>query len=232
MCLVYVSIGILKGGPMQMKIGILGGSFNPFHIGHYSLIEYAHTYLQLDYIKIVPTLNPPHKSDLYPIESRLSIISQSIKPLGNICHIDTSEIDSELPINYTYDTISKIGSDLSSSTETGLGPKMFFICGADAFLSIRSWYRCEELLGLATIAIVPRDGLQTEQFADRLRNDFKAASFINLPMKEVSASSTKIRDICQNSIATINSDQLNTMLATGSISQIRKTYCEDSSKSV
>ena len=104
-----------------MRIGLLGGTFNPIHNGHLKLAEEAHRQLSLDAVMLIPSYMPPHKEadDLLDAQQRLRMIELAIS--GNInFEIYRYEIDKEEK-SYTVDTVEYIRSSCPEDT------KIFFL---------------------------------------------------------------------------------------------------------
>ncbi len=172
-----------------MRIGIFGGTFNPIHNGHIELAQYCRRELGLDKIIIMPTFTPPHKlsPDLASSEHRLKM-----------CEIATAELDgfevSDLEVvrggkSYTFET-------LISLKEIYPNDELFFITGADMFLTLAAWKNPELIFTLATIVTIPRDSdglseLDRYYTSTLMPMGAKAAILAN-PVTQVS--STFIRD--------------------------------------
>jgi nicotinate-nucleotide adenylyltransferase len=139
-----------------MKIGILGGTFNPIHLGHLHLALEVHSTLNLDEILLIPTGIPPHKPDekLALPSSRLEMVRMAIKGYPFL-HVSDIEIRRPTP-SYSIDTVRalKKGSP---------GNQFYFIIGLDAFLEIESWREPHVLLEMLHFVVVSRPGFQFRQ---------------------------------------------------------------------
>jgi len=135
-----------------MRIGLLGGTFNPIHNCHLSIAEETRKRLSLDRIIFIPSHSPPHKVDHEVIEARhryemvrLAIQSQ---PALEVSDIELNRPDP----SYSVDTIRSLRSLLGMKTE------IYFIIGLDAFLSIGYWKSAGTLLTLCDFVVISRVG--------------------------------------------------------------------------
>jgi len=122
-----------------MKIGILGGTFDPVHRGHLQLAQNARTQFSLDKVIFVPAFQPPHKQgqplrtafqDRYEMV-RLSIAGEPSFELSD-CELQRKGV------SYTFDTVLEFEKQFP-------GAQLFLILGKDSFEGIDSWYRAAEL---------------------------------------------------------------------------------------
>lgn len=122
-----------------MKIGILGGTFDPVHLGHLELARKAQSQFLLDRIIFVPALQPPHKQipalttsvqDRYEMV-RLAIQGQPSFELSD-CEIVRKGV------SYTFDTVCELERKFPHDT-------LFLILGEDALAGLNAWHRAEEL---------------------------------------------------------------------------------------
>lgn len=133
-----------------MKIGILGGTFDPIHNAHIDIANIALKQFGLDKVQIMPSPNPPHK-DKNKITSnfhRINMIKIAINGLENIEYSDF-EINKN-SITYTADTLHML-------TELHPENNYYFIVGSDSIASFMSWYRPDVILKYATLIAVKRD---------------------------------------------------------------------------
>jgi nicotinate-nucleotide adenylyltransferase len=142
-----------------MRVGLLGGSFNPIHNGHLAIAHHVHERLQLARILFIPTGNPPHKpsDSLAPAKARLEMVRLAITDTP-FFEVSTIELDREGK-SYSVDTVREI------QTQCGPSSKLFFIIGLDAFLEFPTWKAPEELLRLCHFVIVPRPGQSFQALA-------------------------------------------------------------------
>lgn len=131
------------------KIGILGGTFNPPHIGHLIISDQVKDQLDLDKILFIPSAIPPHqtKKETISAEHRLALLE---KTLGKN---DDFEIN-KMEINrggksYTYDTIKELKEKSPDS-------EFYFIIGADMVEDLPNWYKIDELIHMVQFVAVNR----------------------------------------------------------------------------
>jgi nicotinate-nucleotide adenylyltransferase len=169
-----------------VRIGILGGTFNPPHLGHLVCAQEAYLQLRLDKVMLIPARIPPHK----PVEDepgaghRLQLCRCAI---GG----DRRFVVSELEItrggtSYTVDTLEELNSTVPDS-------ELFLILGGDVAAGLPSWREPERVLELATVAVAKRRGTareKVERALDGLPGGERTEYF---PMPRVGISSTMIR---------------------------------------
>ncbi|HXN07066.1 MAG TPA: nicotinate-nucleotide adenylyltransferase [Nitrospiria bacterium] len=142
-----------------MKTGILGGTFNPVHLGHILLALEVREKLKLDEVLFIPTGDPPHKTsqDLSSAKDRYEMVKLAISgyPFFKISSI---EIDRKNK-SYTIDTIRELKKQRP-------GDSFYFIIGLDAFMEIGSWKESAGLLNLVHFIVVSRPGSRFRNLAD------------------------------------------------------------------
>jgi len=148
-----------------MTLGVLGGTFDPIHLGHVAAGLAAQQALSLASIVLVPSRIPPHRID--PVtasgDQRLAMaqLAAAEHPGWSASRI---EIDREGP-SYTFDTLVELQK---SAVET----QIFFIIGADAFAEIATWSRYPALLDLAHFVVVSRPGITLDSLRERVPSAF------------------------------------------------------------
>lgn len=171
-----------------MKIGIMGGTFNPIHHGHLILSEYIRTRADLDKIVFIPTGMPPHKNrdDLLDSRIRLEMVDKAIE---NNPFFTSSDIEvSRTQLTYTIDTLIEL-KDLYKNCE------LYMIIGADTLLSLQTWKDYSKVLSLVNFIVADRLGLSTNevlQEIERLNVQF-GADIISINSPVIDISSTIIR---------------------------------------
>ncbi len=145
-----------------MRIGILGGTFNPIHIGHIrGAISTYETFL-LDKMIFLPTGIPPHKKDdVANAEYRYEMIKLSIDEL-NFCEVSRYEIDSN-KVSYTIDSVRYFKNAYPDD-------ELFFIVGTDAFYYLSSWKDYKDLIELVSFIVVRRPEYDTQIILNKYRN--------------------------------------------------------------
>ncbi len=149
-----------------MTLGVLGGTFDPIHLGHMAAADAAQQALSLESILLIPSRIPPHRAD--PVtagaEDRLAMaqLAAAERPGWSASRI---ELDRE-GRSYTYDTLIEIHDGMSE------GSQIFFITGADAFAEIASWSRYPAILDLAHFVVVSRPGITLDSLRERVPSAF------------------------------------------------------------
>ena len=131
------------------QIGILGGTFNPIHMGHISMAEEMGHRLGLASVLLIPALTPPHKDapDLAPADHRLQMCRLAITGHPLLC---VSDIElARKGFSFTVDTLRALHEDNPAAS-------LFLLMGADMFLTVQSWFCFEEITRLATLCAAPR----------------------------------------------------------------------------
>jgi nicotinate-nucleotide adenylyltransferase len=153
-----------------MKIGLLGGSFNPVHNAHLRIAAAAQRACQLDKVIFIPAANPPHKTLAGDIsfELRTSMVSLAI---SGISPFEASLVEGERDgKSYSIDTI-RIFSRLHP------GDELFFIIGGDSFLEIGTWQSFDEIFRSCNIIVVERPGSPItdplEALPDAVKGEFR-----------------------------------------------------------
>ena len=168
-----------------MKTGILGGTFDPPHMGHILLAQSAKNELQLDRIVLLPSANPPHKTTHTSGEHRLEMAKLVANEYGfELCD---SEYKKETP-SYTVETIDEL-------KKIYLGDKLYFIIGGDSMMCFEKWYKWQELLKkCAFVAGVRSEGEREilKKIAIEKNRDYNGEIYI-LENPAHSVSSTEIR---------------------------------------
>mgnify|MGYP002623951687 CR=1 FL=1 len=135
-----------------MKIAVLGGSFNPIHIGHLALADEVCTVLGYDKVLFIPTYNPPHKemNAALPSSERLELVRLACNGDPRFC-VDSCEIERE-GISYTYDTICFLERTYGSKLDAPIG----LIMGDDLLAGFHLWYKARELAEKCTLILARR----------------------------------------------------------------------------
>ena len=130
-------------------IGVMGGTFDPIHIGHLAIGEEARQALGLDLVVYVPAGQPPHKpvDSVTSAEHRLAMVELAI---ADNPAFELSRIEIERPgPSYTVDTVEALARDADD---------LVLILSAETFAELPSWHEPERLFDAARMAVVPREG--------------------------------------------------------------------------
>lgn len=183
---------------MPETAGILGGTFNPIHIGHLLMAEYARCQLSLDSIIFIPNNIPPHKKSPQYVTNENRFIMASLATVSNNAFL-VSRIEFEREVkSYTYDTIIALQNSKSLDILKKTRKTNFvFICGADSLIK-HQWYKFPNLLEmLHAILVAPRNGLTYKDVISKYSDIPKKLSkkIIPLEMPHIDISSSLIRDL-------------------------------------
>lgn len=147
---------------VPQRVGIMGGTFDPVHMGHLRVAEEAIEMLTLDNFLFIPAAYPPHKPgrQILAFEHRFRMLELAIQ--GHPC-FQLSDIERKLPgKSYTAVTLRKLQEDARQDIE------LFFLIGLDAFWEIDTWWHYKELFQLAHIVVLKRPGYSEEQVGEFL----------------------------------------------------------------
>jgi nicotinate-nucleotide adenylyltransferase len=171
------------------SVGILGGTFNPPHIGHLVCAQEARAQLGLDRVVLMPVHTPPHKDaidDPGP-QARLALCRAAVAGDEQL-ELSTLEIDRG-GSSYTVDTLRA----LHGSRE---GDDLTFIVGGDMASSLPSWREPEALLELARLAVAEREEHRRQEIAERLgalAGADQRVVFFTMPRLDISSSDIRRR---------------------------------------
>lgn len=137
-----------------MKIAMLGGTFNPVHIGHLALADAVHGLLGYDKVVLIPTCLPPHKEPARGAgdQDRLAMLELAIAD-ADFLTVDDCELVRG-GISYTIDTIQYLKKKYADSLEGKIG----LVIGQDLISGFLDWKDAEELARITDIIIASRPG--------------------------------------------------------------------------
>lgn len=164
------------------RIGILGGTFNPIHIGHLTIAQMVHERLGLDKVLFVPSNLPPHKSgkNVASAKDRYHMVRSAIR--GNP-YFEISDFE-----------IKKKGRSFSVETVSYFcgqyprGTKFFFIIGSDLLSTLHTWRRVDDILKIVSFVAVHRPGFKEKKSKVKAR-------LITIPGLQTSSSYVRERII-------------------------------------
>jgi nicotinate-nucleotide adenylyltransferase len=140
-----------------MKIGIMGGTFDPIHNGHLMLGEYAYREFKLDQVWFMPNGNPPHKQDNVfqtTREDRMEMVTRSIEKYEYF-RLEDYEIKRQ-EISYSYQTMEYFKEKYPEN-------HFYFIIGADSLFMFEQWVHPERIVATCTILAAYRDDKNNRQ---------------------------------------------------------------------
>ena len=172
-----------------MKIGIMGGTFDPIHNGHLMLGEYAYKQFELDEIWFMPNGNPPHKAS-ESIESltknRVEMVKRAIENVAYFS-LQRYEVDNT-EVNYSYKTVAHFNEIYPEH-------EFYFIIGADSLFNMEKWIHPEILLKSCKMLAAYRDEKSTDEMLAQIQylNEKYGADIYLLNTPNVDISSSEIR---------------------------------------
>jgi len=175
-----------------MKTGVLGGTFDPPHIGHLAVAEAAIQHLGLDEVLFVPANRSPFKRTRPQTQARqrvemLELLLQG-RPQMAVCDIEVERGG----VSYTVETLA----DLTFARPG----EYWLLLGSDALLGFRQWKNPEKIVRYARIGVVPRDFRPREELLALLPPEIaERVDFI--PMEPVPISSTELRERAANGLS-------------------------------
>jgi nicotinate-nucleotide adenylyltransferase len=146
-----------------VRIGLLGGTLDPIHLGHVETAAAARRALDLDRVYVLPSHLPPHRSQ-QPVASGYHRFAMTALAVNGLDGLTASDVELRTPgPSYTADTLSRFRERSGLSTS-----QIFFITGADAFAEIETWYRYPGVLELAQFVVVSRPGFLSGSLREAL----------------------------------------------------------------
>lgn len=174
---------------MRKRVGILGGTFDPVHMGHLLLAELAADYLELDEVWMIPAGTSPDKSgtDILPGEERLYMTELALQDNPRL-HCKNFEIRRG-GFTYTYETMEALAKRFPDT-------KFYFILGADCLFSLENWKHPDRLMESCALAASVRDDIT---WADMKKKRLELLAEFGgeirlLPSFQISLSSSAIRE--------------------------------------
>jgi nicotinate-nucleotide adenylyltransferase len=168
------------------RIGILGGTFNPPHIGHLICAQEAYLQLRLDRVVLMPAGQPPHKplDDDPGARHRLKLCRRAVAADARF-EVSDLEVLRE-GLSYTVDTLQSLHSQMPDS-------ELFLIVGGDVAAGLPTWREPDRVLSLATLAVARRRGTTRKSIDEALAGirGGERSEFFRMPT--VGISSTDIR---------------------------------------
>lgn len=142
--------------PVRIKIGILGGTFDPIHHGHLRLALELKQQLGLDQMRLMPCHRPVHRDKpQVSSEARAQMIRLALANCPELT-LDERELRRDQP-SYTVDTLSALRAELGGEVS------LIWAMGTDAFAALDTWKRWQDLLDYAHLAVIERPGFALPQ---------------------------------------------------------------------
>lgn len=186
------------------RIGMLGGTFDPVHIGHLRGALEVAALLELDELRLTPSARPPHRdTPSVSAQDRLAMVQCAVQGVSPLT-VDDRELLRDKP-SYTIDTLESIRAELAANDQ------LFLVLGWDAFCGLPGWHRWEELLQHCHILVLQRPDADVEP-PDELRNLLAARS--ESDPTALSGPAGNISFVWQTPLA-VSATQIRQLLASG-----------------
>lgn len=183
------------------RVGLLGGTFNPPHVGHLICAVEALGQLGLDEVRLVPVHTPPHKQAAGDpgAEIRAELCGLAVAGVPGLS-VSRVELDRGGP-SYTVDTLRELHA-------TAPGDELTFIVGGDQAQALPGWREPADVLRLATLAVAEREGIGREDVRERLAGlgEGRGPVFFDMPRIDLSSSEIRRRVAAGRSIRWLVSD--------------------------
>jgi len=170
-----------------MRLGVLGGTFDPPHNGHLLIAEAARHALELAQVLFIPARQPPHKLNepITSVEARLAMLERALKSKPYFV-ISPIEIQRPGP-SYTVDTLRQLRRELAPTTQ------LYFIMGMDSLFNLPTWHQPTEIVKLCKLAVLKRPGYiaDLDALEQKVPGIKAAVVFVRAP--EAAVSSTEIQ---------------------------------------
>lgn len=146
----------MAGAVAERRVGVLGGTFDPVHLGHLSVARFVLEHLQLDEFLFIPAARPPHKlhSALSPFPVRLAMLRLALRESPEF-QVSDLEGARQGP-SYSVETLEELRG------RYGAGVRLLFVIGLDAFLEVDTWKDFRRLPHLADLVVITRAAYPVE----------------------------------------------------------------------
>lgn len=165
------------------RVGILGGTFDPPHVGHLILAEEARDQLRLDRVLFVPAGDPPHKRGrpLSPVEHRVTMVALAIadNPAFYLSRVD---VDRPGP-HYTVDMVRLLRDEFGPDVE------LYFLMGFDSLADLPNWHRAKELIAMCQLVALTRFNVKIDwdYLEQRLPGIRQRVRILDMPELEIAS---------------------------------------------
>jgi len=168
-----------------LKVGIIGGTFDPVHLGHLLCADFVREKKRLDKVIFLPASTPPHKLDkkITNNKYRLKMLRMAVK--GNP-YFKVSDYEIKKGgVSYTIDTIRRFKQNAGCEIA-----EFFLIIGADNIAYLKSWKEPDQLLKEVKVLVLKRPGIDLTKINQRF---IQSLTFIDSPLIDISSSNIRRR---------------------------------------
>jgi nicotinate-nucleotide adenylyltransferase len=165
------------------QIGVLGGSFNPPHLGHLIIASEAMWLLGLQQVLFVPAADPPHKSIAGDVTAAERVLLTRAALAGEPRFV-VSTVEIDCGLRFTVHTLAALREQFPQA-------KLHFIAGSDSLLALHTWHQPERILSLCDVVVALRPGDDEEAVRAAANRWGEAVSV--LPSVQIGISSTDVR---------------------------------------
>jgi len=201
----------------ERALGIMGGTFDPIHVGHLAVAEEAREVLDLEHILFIPAGQPPHKrpEDVTPVEHRLAMVELAIAD-NTAFELSRIEVDRPGP-SYTADTLEALAAE---------GDPVTVILSAETFAELPTWHEPSRIFEAARVAVAPRWGYPAPDpgwLAATFPGREDRVSYLEGPRLGVSSTALRARVRAGRSIRYLVSQPVAAYIAANNLYTARRT---------
>ncbi len=166
-----------------MRICLFGGTFDPPHIGHLLIAQTVCEAENFDKIIFIPAYQPPHKTEITPVDDRLKMLKIAVKGNPNF-EISDTEIKRG-GVSYTIDTVKAVKKELGTDKKD-----LFYLIGSDSLLNFHNWKDPKNILDECQVIVAIRPGFRPSDIPSWILHRIQ---FANIPRFEISSSNIRHR---------------------------------------
>lgn len=169
------------------RLGIMGGTFDPIHLGHMIIASYATEAFHLDAVWFMPAQIPPHKrnENVSPTKHRIEMVKRALDGDNRFAYSDF-DVQNDKP-SLTSELLERLAQELPES-------ELFFIAGADSLIDFPRWNEPQQILHRARLAIAQRAGSEIhDDVFDSIPNLRERTIIFDAPIIEISSTTIRQR---------------------------------------
>jgi nicotinate-nucleotide adenylyltransferase len=169
------------------RLGMLGGTFDPIHLGHLVIASYAADALGLDEVLFLPAQTPPHKRDRSVTNAahRVAMVERAIAGDDRF-RLSRLDLGTDTP-SYTADLVERLADDEPDGD-------LYFLAGADSLRDFATWHEPDRIIRTARLAIAPRPGIEIdERMLNAVPNLRNRVALFQAPLMDISSTDLRRR---------------------------------------